>query len=128
MAAKPVEVSLEFAGGLRRAHAVGAELNQVWINLIDNALDAVATGGHIAVTARGESHRVIVEITDDGPGIPAEILGRIVGPFFTTRGVGHGAGLGFDIVRRLVQRQDGAIDVESRPGQTTFRVVLPAER
>jgi len=126
--AKSVEVTVQFAGGLPRVHAVGVELNQVWMNLIDNALDAVGAGGHLSVTARGENHRVIVEITDDGPGIPAEIVGRIFDPFFTTKGVGKGTGLGLDIVRRLVQRHEGEIEVDSRPGRTVFRVSLPAEK
>jgi signal transduction histidine kinase len=126
--AKSVEVSVQFADGLPQVRAVGVELNQVWMNLIDNALDAVATAGHITVTARGENHRVIVEITDDGSGVPAEIVGRIFDPFFTTKGVGKGTGLGLDIVRRLVQRHEGEIEVDSRPGRTVFRVSLPAER
>jgi signal transduction histidine kinase len=125
--AKSVEVSVQFAADLRRAHAVGAELNQVWMNLVDNAIDAVAVGGHIAVTARAENNRVVVVIADDGPGIPPEIQGRIFDPFFTTKGVGKGTGLGLDIVRRLVQRHEGEIEVDSRPGRTEFRVILPAE-
>jgi signal transduction histidine kinase len=125
---KSVEVTVRFADGLPRAHAVGVELNQVWMNLIDNALDAVGVGGHLSVSARGENHRVIVEIIDDGPGIPAEIVGRIFDPFFTTKGVGKGTGLGLDIVRRLVQRHEGEIEVDSRPGRTVFRLSLPAEK
>jgi signal transduction histidine kinase len=125
--AKSVEVSVQFTADLPRAHAVGAELNQVWMNLIDNAIDAVAVGGHIVVTARAEKNRVVVVIVDDGPGIPPEIQGRIFDPFFTTKGVGKGTGLGLDIVRRLVQRHEGEIEVDSRPGRTEFRVILPAE-
>jgi signal transduction histidine kinase len=106
---------------------VGAELNQVWMNLIDNAIDAVNTGGHITVIAARERERVHVRVVDDGPGVPPEIKGRIFDPFFTTKGVGEGTGLGLDIVRRLLQRHDGDISLESEPGHTEFQVRLPAE-
>jgi len=125
--AKSVAVSVQLAADLPRALGVGVELNQVWINLIDNALDAVATGGCVEVTASRAAGRVVVRVVDDGPGIPAEIQGRIFDPFFTTKGVGKGTGLGLDIVRRIVQQHDGEIEVESRPGRTEFRVSLPAE-
>jgi signal transduction histidine kinase len=97
------------------------------MNLVDNALDAVATGGHIEVTAGLELGRLVVRVIDDGPGVPPAIQGRIFEPFFTTKGVAKGTGLGLDIVRRLVQRHDGAIELDSRPGRTTFRVNLPTE-
>jgi signal transduction histidine kinase len=126
--AKSVEVSVDLADDLPRAHAVGAELNQVWMNLIDNALDAVAVGGHVAVSAARELNCVVVRITDDGPGIPPEIQGRIFDPFFTTKGVGKGTGLGLDVVRRLVQRHDGEVAVDSRPGRTEFQVRLPVQK
>lgn len=126
--AKGVEVTVRFAADLPNAHAVGAELNQVWMNVIDNALDAVPAGGHVTVVAKGERDRVIVEITDDGPGIPAAIVGRIFDPFFTTKDVGKGTGLGLDIVRRILQRHEGAVEVESRAGCTRFRVMLPGAR
>jgi signal transduction histidine kinase len=125
---KAVEVSLEFAADLPCAYAVGAELNQVWMNLIDNALDAVPVGGHVTVAASRARDRVVVQITDDGVGIPAEIQDRIFDPFFTTKGVGKGTGLGLAIVRRVLGQHDGEIEVESRPGRTQFRVTLPAAR
>jgi signal transduction histidine kinase len=125
--ARSVEVSVQFAAGLPRAHGVGAELNQVWMNLIDNALDAVGDGGRVEVTAGEGLGRVVVRIVDDGPGIPAAIQGRIFDPFFTTKGVGKGTGLGLAIVQRLVQQHEGEIEVESRPGHTEFRVSLPVE-
>ena len=125
---KEAVVSFEPAADLPRAHAVGAELNQVWMNLIDNALDAVPARGHVVVTAGKERDRVVVRITDDGAGIPPEIVGRIFDPFFSTKGVGKGTGLGLDIVRRILRRHEGEIEVESRPGHTQFRVFLPAER
>lgn len=126
--AKSLEISVRLPDDLPRAHGVGAELNQVWMNLIDNALDAVAPGGHIEVTAEHAAGRLLVRIIDDGPGIPPEIKGRIFDPFFTTKAVGEGVGLGLDIVRRLVQQHDGEIEVESRPGRTEFRVGLPVEK
>jgi signal transduction histidine kinase len=125
---KSVGVSVTFADDLPRAHAVGAELNQVWMNLIDNALDAVPVGGHVSVSGVEELDQVVVRITDDGPGIPPDIKDRIFDPFFTTKGVGTGTGMGLDIVRRLLQQQDGKIDVESQPGHTEFQVRLPAEK
>jgi signal transduction histidine kinase len=111
--------------GLPTVLAYGGELNQVWINLIDNALDAVAPGGRISVSADREGAKLVVRIADDGPGIPDAALPRIFDPFFTTKPVGQGTGLGLDIVRRLVNRHNGEIDVESRPGHTVFTVSLP---
>jgi signal transduction histidine kinase len=126
--AKGTQVTTRFADGLPCAHAVGAELNQVWMNLIDNALDAVAPSGHVTITADGAPGRVEVRITDDGPGIPADIKGRIFDPFFTTKGVGQGTGLGLDIVRRILRRHAGEVEVDSEPGRTEFRVILPGAR
>jgi signal transduction histidine kinase len=101
------------------------ELNQIWANLIDNALDAIPQSGRVEVLANRERQRVVVRIIDNGSGIPAEIRERIFDPFFTTKPVGHGTGLGLDIVRRLVRHNDGDIAVESQPGRTEFRVALP---
>jgi signal transduction histidine kinase len=123
--AKSVAVTVQVEADLPRVQGFGGELNQVWLNLIDNALDAVAESGRIDVTAARNGGAVVVRVVDNGPGIPADIRGRIFDPFFTTKGVGQGAGLGLDIVRRLVQRHDGEIDVDSRPGRTEFRVSLP---
>lgn len=122
---RSVGVSLDLEEGLPAVHGFGGELNQVWSNLIDNALDAVEAGGRIQVAARRERDRVVVSVTDNGPGIPVEIRDRIFDPFFTTKPVGQGTGLGLDIVRRLVQRHNGEIEVESAPGRTEFRVALP---
>ena len=119
--------SVQLGADLPRTHAVGAELNQVWMNLIDNALDAIPVGGQVTVTAGAELGRVVTRITDDGAGIPPEILGRIFDPFFTTKGVGDGTGMGLDIMRRILKRNGGEIEVQSRPGHTEFRVSLLAE-
>ena len=123
---KSANISLELADDLPRAQAVGPELNQVWMNLIDNALDAIPSGGHVTISAGRELDRVVVRITDDGAGIPTDIMGRIFDPFFTTKGVGKGTGLGLDIVRRILKRHEGEIEVDSAPGRTQFRVSLPA--
>jgi signal transduction histidine kinase len=123
-----VEVAVDIPDDLSRAHAVGAELNQVWMNLLDNAIDAVEPGGHVAVVATRHHDSVVVKIIDDGPGVPPDLKQRIVEPFFTTKGVGQGTGLGLDIAKRLLQRYDGGLDVESVPGRTVFEVRLKAEK
>lgn len=126
-ATKSVSVTAQVDTDLPTVHGVAAELNQIWANLIDNAIDAVPEGGLVEVTARRVGTRVLVEIVDAGSGIPTEIRGRIFDPFFTTKEVGDAVGLGLDVVRRSLERHDGEIDVESRPGRTVFRVRLPAE-
>jgi signal transduction histidine kinase len=122
---KSAEVTVRVEPGLPRVRGFAGELNQIWANLIDNALDAVAQGGRVEVTAARERQRVVVRVVDNGPGIPAPVIGRLFEPFFTTKPVGQGTGLGLDIVRRLVSHNDGEIEVESRPGRTEFRVTLP---
>jgi signal transduction histidine kinase len=108
--------------------AFGAELNQVWSNLIDNALDAANTAGHVEITAGANDGAVVVRVIDDGSGISDADLPRVFDPFFTTKPVGQGTGLGLDIARRIVRRHDGQIEVDSRPGRTEFRVTLPIRR
>jgi signal transduction histidine kinase len=122
---KAVSLSNEVAADLPPVRGFGGELNQVWANLVDNALDAVPDGGRVVVSARAEGPQVIVRVTDNGPGIPAELKSRIFDPFFTTKPVGQGTGLGLDIVRRLVDQNNGTIEVDSAPGRTEFRVALP---
>ena len=123
---KSVAVALDVEAGLPQARGLVGELNQIWANLIDNALDAVEESGRVEVRANREGQRVVVRIVDNGPGIPAAIRERIFDPFFTTKPMGQGTGLGLDIVRRLVRHNDGEIAVESQPGRTEFRIVLPA--
>jgi signal transduction histidine kinase len=123
--AKSVAVTVEVEPALPKVQVYGSELNQVWLNLIDNALDAVAESGRVDVAAVCSGGRVVVRVVDNGPGIPEDIRKRIFDPFFTTKAVGQGTGLGLDIVRRLVQRHNGEIEVDSRPGRTEFRVSLP---
>ena len=122
---KSASLTVDVAPDLPRVQGFGGELNQVWVNLIDNALDAIGDGGRVVVTAVREGGSVVVRVTDDGPGIPPELKARIFDPFFTTKPLGQGTGLGLDIVRRLLDRNDGTIDVESAPGRTEFRVSLP---
>jgi signal transduction histidine kinase len=111
--------------GLPCARGFAGELNQIWANLIDNALDAIPDSGRVEVTASREDRKVVVRVIDNGAGIPAQVRERIFDPFFTTKPMGQGTGLGLDIVRRLVRHNDGEISVESQPGRTQFRVALP---
>src|SRR6185436_1994127 len=120
-----VTVSVHADSELPAATAFAGELNQVWSNLIDNALDAVAENGNVALIAAREGNKICVRVVDDGAGISPAALNRVFDPFFTTKPVGKGTGLGLDIVRRLVQRNNGQIDVQSRPGRTEFCVKLP---
>jgi signal transduction histidine kinase len=123
--AKSATVVVEAEPDLPRALGFAGELNQIWANLFDNALDAIPSSGRVQVTARREDRKVVVRIIDNGAGIPGPIRGRIFDPFFTTKPMGQGTGLGLDIVRRLVIHNDGEISVESQPGRTEFRVALP---
>jgi signal transduction histidine kinase len=123
--AKSAAVAIDVEPGLPRVRGFAGELNQIWANLIDNALDAVPDSGRVEVLANREGQRVAVRVVDNGSGIPAEIRERIFDPFFSTKPVGQGTGLGLDITRRLVRHNDGEISVESQPGRTEFRVVLP---
>lgn len=108
--------------------AYGSELNQVWTNLIDNAISAMNGQGELTIRTNRQHTDVLVEIVDTGSGIPAAIQSRIFEPFFTTKGVGEGSGLGLDIARRIVvQRHKGDIRVSSQPGNTCFQVRLPIQ-
>ena len=124
---KGIEVEREYAEGLPLVCANGGELNQVWTNIVDNAVDAMGGRGNLKVKTSGDDGYVLVEIVDDGPGIPRETKGRIFEPFFTTKGVGEGTGLGLDIVRRIVAGHGGEVRVDSRPGETSFKVRLPVD-
>jgi signal transduction histidine kinase len=109
--------------------AFGAELNQVWTNLLDNAIDAIGESGTITIATRRDGDCVEVDLTDDGSGIPEEIRERIFDPFFTTKEVGRGTGLGLDTARRIVvERHRGSLNVESDRNGTTFKVRLPIEQ
>ena len=103
----------------------GSELNQVWTNIIDNAIDAMGGKGELRVRTFREDSCVVVEIGDNGPGIPTEVQPHIFEPFFTTKGVGQGTGLGLDTVQRIVRKHNGSIQVNSKPGDTRFQIWLP---
>ena len=103
----------------------GSELNQVWTNIIDNAIDAMHGEGKLRVRTYRDDGCAVVEIADNGPGIPAEVKSHIFEPFFTTKGVGEGTGLGLDTVQRIVKKHQGSIEVNSKPGDTRFLVFLP---
>ncbi len=120
-----VTVIREYADDLPRISAYGGALNQIWTNLIVNAIDAMNGQGNLWIRTSAKSDHILVEIGDDGPGIPPEIQGRIFEPFFTTKPQGEGTGLGLDTVYRIVQKHQGAIRFQSEPGDTCFQVRLP---
>ncbi len=123
-----MQVVKDYDRTLPHIPAYAGELNQVWTNMIDNALGAMGGSGTLTVRTFGQEKHLVVEIGDTGPGIPAEVEGRIFEPFFTTKPVGQGTGLGLEISWRIVvNRHHGAIRVESLPGDTRFQVVLPVE-
>jgi signal transduction histidine kinase len=106
-------------------NSFGSELNQVWTNIIDNAIDAMHGKGELRLRVYRQDDSVVVEIADNGPGIPPDVLPHIFEPFFTTKGVGEGTGLGLDTVQRIVKKHRGDIQVDSKPGDTRFQVWLP---
>lgn len=125
-----VQVSRQFAQNLPRIRANGSALNQIWTNLIDNALDAMENlppdqPKVLLIKTCIEPNGILVEIVDNGSGIPSAVQGRIFDPFFTTKPVGEGTGLGLDIVQRIIRNHKGSIRVESNPGRTVFQVRLP---
>ena len=120
-----INVRREYDRSLPHICARGSELNQVWTNLIDNAIDAMKGKGALTVRTARDDGFALVDIVDNGPGIPPEIQGRIFDPFFTTKPVGEGTGLGLDTVYRIVRQHHGNIRVDSHPGETHFQVRLP---
>jgi signal transduction histidine kinase len=125
---KHTEIALvrEYDRALPKLTVRGSELNQVWTNLLDNAIDALGDHGTITISTRADGDCAVVEIADDGPGVPDDVAGQIFDPFFTTKDVGHGTGLGLATARRIVvDRHDGSLTLDTKPGHTTFRVRLP---
>src|SRR5262249_39754412 len=123
-----IDVVLEVEPDLPRIEAFGGELNQVWTNIVDNAIQAMDGKGVLEVRARRLGDSVEVRIADSGPGIPPEIAARIFEPFFTTKAQGIGTGLGLHITHNIVVNQHrGRIDFTSRPGRTEFRISLPLQ-
>jgi signal transduction histidine kinase len=125
---KGVNVTREYDKTLPRLWAHGSELNQVWTNLIDNAIDAMGGKGELRIRTSRELDRLLVEIIDNGPGIPENAKAHIFEPFFTTKGVGEGTGLGLDTVYRIIRSHHGQITFDSKPGETCFQVRLPLQQ
>ncbi len=125
---KRVTVSLDLPADLPAVCGWPGELNQVWTNLIDNAIDAMPNGGQLAIKSHVDRDEfVLTTITDNGPGVPDDIKDKIFEPFFTTKEIGKGTGLGLDIVQGIVKHHNGSIKLKSKPGQTEFSVCLPIE-
>ena len=120
-----VEVERDYQPVPFLVDSFGSELNQVWTNIIDNAIDALHGRGKLRAHTYRDDTCAVVEIGDNGPGIPPEVQPHIFEPFFTTKGVGEGSGLGLDTVQRIVRKHRGSIQVCSRPGDTRFQVWLP---
>ena len=122
---KNIKVTKSFCNDLKEVPAYIGELNQVWTNLIDNAIYALSPGGELTIETSCDNKYVNVKIVDNGSGIPPEILSRIFDPFFTTKKVGEGTGIGLDLVKRIIKRHNADIKVNSKPGRTEFHVCLP---
>ena len=123
-----IEIRREYDRSLPKLTLRGSELNQVWTNLLANAIEALGDSGTIEIATSRDGVCARVDIIDDGPGIPAEIRDRVFDPFFTTKDVGEGTGLGLDTARRIVtERLDGSIEFDSEPGRTAFHIWLPLD-
>ncbi|MDX2153080.1 MAG: ATP-binding protein [Bryobacteraceae bacterium] len=123
-----ITVKREFDRSLPKLVAHASALNQVWTNLIDNAVQAMSGKGTLTIRTCAEPGAIVVEVADSGPGIPPDIQARIFEPFFTTKGVGEGTGLGLDTVRRIAALHGGEVTFTSKPGDTRFRVRLPLRK
>ena len=125
---KGITVALEYSDNLSRIQAYGSELNQVWTNIIDNAINAMNENGKIIIKTYNQDEWLVVEIKDSGPGIPEEIQSKVFDPFFTTKPPGEGTGMGLNISHNIiVQKHKGEIKVKSKPGETCFQIKLPIE-
>ena len=125
---KNITLERDYAPDLPPVSAFAGELNQVWTNLADNAIDAMSDHGVLRVETARDGGTAVVRVVDNGVGIPPEIQSRIFEAFFTTKPIGEGTGLGLDIVQRIVaQQHGGTVDVESAPGRTVFTVRLPID-
>ncbi|NNF58346.1 MAG: cyclic nucleotide-binding domain-containing protein [Rhodothermaceae bacterium] len=124
---KQAQIIRDYSDELPEVCAYPGEINQVWTNLLDNAIDAIDEGGTIRIATRCEGEIVCINIVDDGSGIPADVQARIFDPFFTTKDPGQGTGLGLDIAQRIVKQHQGKINLTSEPGRTDFEVCLPVD-
>ena len=121
-----IEVRRDYDRSLPKITLRGSELNQVWTNLLANAIEALGDSGTIEIATERDGACARVDILDNGPGIPENIRGHVFDPFFTTKNVGEGTGLGLDTARRIVtERLNGSINFDSEPGRTVFHVWLP---
>ncbi len=125
---KSIELIRDFCSSMPEVPAFVGELNQVWTNLIDNAVFAMEKNGTLTITSSCDDKNITVSIIDNGSGISKENLGRIFDPFFSTKKVGEGTGIGLDIVNRIIKHHNGEIKVKSEPGRTEFTVCLPLNR
>ncbi len=124
---KHIAVTLNLPDDLPPVCGWPGELNQVWTNLIDNAIDALPDGGELTISSEPDREFVLTKVIDNGPGIPEDIRDKIFEPFFTTKAIGKGTGLGLDIVQGVVKHHNGSINVKSKPGETIFSVCLPTQ-
>jgi signal transduction histidine kinase len=123
-----ITVRRDYDESLGTVIVYSSELNQVWTNLLDNAIDALGDSGEITITTRGDGDCAEVDVADDGPGIAPDVRRRVFDPFFTTKEVGKGTGLGLDAARRIiVDMHHGSLTVQSRPGATVFRTRFPVD-
>jgi len=124
-----IRLEENFDATLPPAKIFVSEMNQVWTNLIDNAIDAMEgrPNSVLEIKTRKDREFVLVSITDNGPGIPKEVVDKIFDPFFTTKAIGKGTGLGLEVVQRIVNQHNGRVDVYTQPGRTEFRVCFPIE-
>ena len=121
-----IDVERAYADDLPEIEAYGSELNQVWTNILDNAIDAMGDQGTVEIVTHRHGDHVVVEVSDSGPGIPSDVVEQVFDPFVTTKAPGEGTGLGLNISYNIVTQQHGGeITVASRPGRTTFTVRLP---
>ncbi|MEQ8360194.1 MAG: ATP-binding protein [Cytophagales bacterium] len=125
---KNINLILDFENDLPKIQGMEGELNQVWTNIIDNALDAMDSEGQLKISAASNKNFLKVKIEDNGPGIPENIVNQIFEPFFTTKDLGKGTGLGLDISSRIIKEHNGNINVKSKPGQTIFEISLPVNQ
>jgi signal transduction histidine kinase len=125
---KNIQVKKIFSDEMPEVEVYIGELNQVWTNIIDNAIHAVPKNGGITIETFYDKKNINVRIADNGPGIPNEILSRIFDPFFTTKKVGEGTGIGLDIVKNVIKRHSGEVKVNSSEGKTEFIVCLPVSQ
>jgi signal transduction histidine kinase len=124
-----IEIVRDYGSGVPRIDAFAGELNQVWTNLIDNAVDAMDGTGTLRVATRADGNNVVIEIGDTGAGLTPQVAARAFEAFYTTKDVGKGTGLGLDIARRIVvERHGGTITITSHPGDTTLQVALPVNQ